>query len=60
MKVTFNVSVGYVNSTQSETFDTLEDYGLSDEEWKNLSVKEKDELIMDWAWNHIEMWISED
>jgi len=60
MEVTFNLSIGYVNSDQEETFDTLEDFGLSDEEWKALSQKDKDELIIDWSWNHIELWIDED
>jgi len=60
VEVIFCVDIGFVNSTRRETFDSEEDFGLTEEEWKNLSVKDKDELIVDWSSNYVNLWIEED
>lgn len=38
-----------IHSTYEETFDTYEDFGMTDDEWNALSEDEKYKLVSEWA-----------
>jgi hypothetical protein len=58
-EVTFNVCTRYINSEVKST-EKLEEYGYSDQEWDELSLEEKDNLVdewtYEWAMQEIEYW----
>lgn len=60
MKVKFCLDSGAnINSCRSETFDTVKDLGLEEDEWELLPVECKNDMVWEWANNHIEMWYEE-
>jgi hypothetical protein len=60
MKVKFFCDSGAnIHSCRSETLDTVEDLGLEDGEWEELSEDEKQRLAVDWANEHLEIYFEE-
>jgi hypothetical protein len=44
------------NSVQrKEIIDLEKDWNISEEEWKSMDDKEKDEFVMEWASNYIDI-----
>jgi len=61
VKITFNVnSCANIHSNRAKTWDLsnlkeMEAFGFSEEEWKELSEEEKDEILKEWMWSVIEL-----
>lgn len=49
LKLWFN-SGANIHSKNSQTADTMKDFGLTDEEWAEISDEEKEKLVLDWWW----------
>jgi hypothetical protein len=61
MKVKFCCDNGAnIHSKREEVFDTKKDFGLTDEEWQEMSDKEKDEMVKEWMWDYLEYWFEEE
>lgn len=58
-RVKLGVSTKYIGSEDEDEM-PLEEYGYSDQEWDELSDREKDKLITEWieeyVWNNIDSW----
>ena len=44
-----------IKSSREEIIDTQEEWGISDVEWNTLSEEERHELVMEWAWERLEV-----
>ncbi len=61
MKVKFCCDNGAnIHSQRSEVFDTQKDFGFTDEEWKQMSEKDKTEMLKEWMYDYLEYWMEED
>lgn len=59
MKIRFVCDSGAnIHSARKETVDT-EDYGLTDDEWMELSEDDKYELVSEWAHERLEIYWKE-
>ena len=58
MKVTFNMGIGYPAANRKEEIDTEKDLGFTDEEWNDLEEEGQFDVLMDWASNYINVYIS--
>jgi len=47
------------NSCRKETIDLSSDWNISDEEWNAMTEKEKEEQVMDWANDYLDIGWSE-
>ena len=58
-RVKFGVATRYIGSDVTAE-DSLEEYGYSDQDWDELSEREKNSLLMEWeqefVWNNVESW----
>jgi hypothetical protein len=58
--VTFYVATRYVNSEVKESFSLYDEYGYTDQEWDEMSQRERDNLFDEWLneWyvQQIEAW----
>lgn len=59
MKIKVYLSIGYPSAIRGQIINLEKDWGISDEDWNELSNQFKDELILEWANNHIEYWYEE-
>lgn len=60
MKVKFYCNSGAnIHSRREEILDVERDLGLTEEEWEELSTKDKQEIAMDWAWERLEIGFKE-
>lgn len=61
MKVRFNINSGAnIHSRKSRVVDTVKDLGYDEGEWEQLTNEEKDEAVMQWAWNNgLSVWWEE-
>lgn len=48
-----------IKSSREEIIDTEEEWGVSDAEWSELSDTQRHELVMEWAWERLEVGWSE-
>jgi hypothetical protein len=54
-KVTFWCdSSANINSRKEETFDTVEDLGMKEGEWEDLTDEAKEECVYEWTLEHFE------
>lgn len=44
-----------IHSERSEIIDLEKDWGISDEEWKEMSEKDKYKSVEEWAWQRLEI-----
>lgn len=57
MKIEVKYEASY--TTKYETFDTKEQFGLTDDEWNELSEDEKNSLLMEAVENNQPYWMVE-
>lgn len=51
MKLKLYVDSGAnIHSKRTETIDLEKDWGLTDEDWSDMTEKEKDEMVQQWVW----------
>lgn len=48
-----------IHSARTEVINT-EDYGYTDEEWKSLTDNQKQEIVEEWAYEHLEIYWDEE
>lgn len=55
MKIKFwNDNGANIHSKRSQTFDLENDLGFTEEEWNNLPDSEKEEMVTEWMWEHLD------
>jgi len=55
MKVRFYLDSGAnIHSCREDTFDTVEDFGLQQGEWEQMTEDEKMEYVDDWKCNYLD------
>jgi len=60
MKVRFVCDSGAnIHSARTEVINT-EDYGLSDEEWMELTDDEKQKFVEEWAYENLQIYFDEE
>lgn len=60
MKVKFVCDSGAnIHSAREEVVD-LEDWGISDMEWGDMTDKQKQELVEEWAYERLEIYFDEE
>ncbi len=60
MKVKFVCDSGAnIHSAREEVVD-LEDWGISDTEWGNMTEKQKQDLVEEWAYDRLEIYWDEE
>lgn len=61
MKVKFCCDNGAnIDSVRKETFDTQKHFGLTDEDWQEMSEDEKLKMVEDWMWERLNFWFEEE
>ena len=59
MKLKLHLSIGYPTADQKETIDLERAWGITDEEWNDMSEDEQEDTAMQWAWDHIDFYYEE-
>jgi hypothetical protein len=49
-----------IHSVRKDTFDTERDFGITDEEWQEMSEEEKYKMVEEWANERINIWFEEE
>ena len=49
-----------IHSCRTEKVDTVKNLGLDDGEWEAMNENDREAVVMEWAWQRLEVYYTED